>query len=119
MPKKPKSPCRYSGCAELTETPYCDKHSKVVTKHYNKYQRDPNTYKRYSNRWRRIRQLYIKEHPTCELCERKNILRPVEEVHHIVPLSKGGTHNDDNLMSLCKSCHSRITASEGGRWGQR
>ena len=56
-------------------------------------------------------------HPTCELCERENILRPVEEVHHIVPLSKGGTHNDDNLMSLCKSCHSRITASEGGRWG--
>ena len=33
MPKKPKSPCRYSGCAELTETPYCDKHSKMVTKH--------------------------------------------------------------------------------------
>ena len=117
MPKKPKSPCRYSGCAELTENPYCDKHTKFVTKHYNKYQRDPNTYKRYSNRWRRIRQPYIKEHPVCELCERKNILKTVEEVHHIIPLSKGGTHNDENLMSLCKSCHSKITATEGGCWG--
>ena len=26
-------------------------------------------------------------------------------------------HHEDNLMSLCKSCHSKITASEGGRWG--
>ena len=117
MPKKPKSPCRFSGCPELTENTYCNKHSKEVTKRYNKYQRDPNTYKRYSNRWRRIRQPYIKEHPVCELCERKNILKPVEEVHHIVPLSKGGTHNEENLMSLCKSCHSRLTATEGGRWG--
>lgn len=113
MPKKPKSPCRYSGCAELSESPYCKKHTKLVTKHYNKYQRNPDTYKRYSNRWRRIRQLYIKEHPVCELCERKNILKAVEEVHHIIPLSKGGTHNDENLMSLCKRCHSKIT----GRWG--
>ena len=102
MPKKPKIPCRYSGCAELSESPYCKKHTKLVTKHYNKYQRNPDTYKRYSNRWRRIRQLYIKEHPVCELCERKNILKAVE---------------DENLMSLWKRGHSKITATEGGRWG--
>jgi 5-methylcytosine-specific restriction protein A len=23
-----------------------------------------------------------------------------------------------NLMSLCKSCHSRITAESGDRWGR-
>jgi len=40
----------------------------------------------------------------------------VEEIHHIVPLSKGGTHAPDNLMSLCSSCHSAISAKEG-RWG--
>ena len=117
MPKKPRSPCRFAGCPELTEDLYCDKHKKLESRYYNKYKRDPNTYKRYGNRWRKIRQLYIKEHPVCELCERKNILRPVEEVHHIIPLSKGGTHRKENLMSLCKSCHSRITATEGGRWG--
>lgn len=117
MPKKPKSPCRFRGCPELTEEKYCEKHRKLESHYYNKYKRDPDTYKRYGNRWRRIRQFYIKEHPVCELCERKNILRPVEEVHHIVSLSKGGTHREENLMSLCKSCHSRITATEGGRWG--
>ena len=40
-----------------------------------------------------------------------------QEVHHIVPLAEGGTHDEDNLMALCKSCHSRITVREGGRWG--
>ena len=88
MPKKPKSSCRFSGRAELSESPYCEKHTKLVIKHYNKYQRDPNTYKRYSNRRRKIRQIYIKKHPVCELCEKKNILKPVEEAHYIVPLSK-------------------------------
>ena len=39
-----------------------------------------------------------------------------QEVHHIIPLADGGTHDEDNLMSLCKPCHSRITAKEGGRW---
>ncbi|MGI6512117.1 MAG: HNH endonuclease signature motif containing protein [Catenisphaera adipataccumulans] len=27
----------------------------------------------------------------------------VEEVHHIVPLSEGGTNDESNLMSLCRS----------------
>lgn len=117
MPKKPKSPCRFSDCPAISENLYCDKHNKIINKYYNKYKRAPDTYKHYSNRWRKIRQLYIKEHPVCELCEKNNILKPVEEVHHIVALSKGGTHKEENLMSLCKSCHSKITASEGGRWG--
>ena len=116
MPRKPKSPCRWSGCKELTEERYCKKHKQLAEKQYNKYQRDPHTYKRYNSRWRLIRQLYIKEHPVCEVCEKKGIVKAVEEVHHIIPLSEGGTHSDDNLMSLCKSCHSKITAKEGGRW---
>ncbi|MFR1509241.1 MAG: HNH endonuclease [Acutalibacteraceae bacterium] len=117
MPKRPKSPCRWNGCSALTDERYCEEHKKLAEKHYNKYKRDPSTYKRYGNRWRRIRQLYIKEHPVCELCEKHGKITPVREIHHIIPLSQGGTHHEDNLMSLCKSCHSRITATEGGRWG--
>jgi 5-methylcytosine-specific restriction endonuclease McrA len=33
-------------------------------------------------------------------------LTPSEEVHHIIPLSEGGTNKQQNLMALCKSCHS-------------
>lgn len=59
---------------------------------------------------------YAKEHPFCEKCFERGIIVPVEEVHHIVPLSEGGTHARDNLISLCKSCHSRIHAERGDRW---
>ena len=39
-----------------------------------------------------------------------------EEVHHKKPLSEGGTHERDNLIALCKSCHSRIHAERGDRF---
>ncbi len=117
MPNKPRSPCRFSGCPELTDTLYCSKHYKAMNRYYNKYKRDPLYKKRYGTAWRKIRDSYINNNPLCELCERKNILKHAEEVHHIIPLSKGGSHEEENLMALCKSCHSRITATEGGRWG--
>lgn len=41
--------------------------------------------------------------------------RPAEEVHHIIPLSQGGTHRNDNLMSLCQSCHTKIHLEIGDR----
>ncbi|MGO5312976.1 HNH endonuclease [Bilifractor sp. LCP21S3_A7] len=28
---------------------------------------------------------------------------PVEEVHHIIPISEGGTNDESNLESLCVS----------------
>lgn len=57
------------------------------------------------------------EHPLCEKCREAGRLTNAEKVHHIKPLSKGGTHAENNLMALCKRCHSEITAREGGRWG--
>ncbi len=32
---------------------------------------------------------------------------PAKEVHHIVPLSKGGTNTKANLLCLCETCHNR------------
>ena len=43
----------------------------------------------------------------------------VEEVHHILPLSRGGTNDEDNLMSLCKSCHSKINAKNGDMFNNK
>lgn len=117
MPRKPKRPCSYPGCPELVDGRYCEKHNQEVNRHYNRHQRDPETSKRYGRRWRKIRKTYITAHPLCEECKRQGKITPAEEVHHIKPLSDGGTHDYENLMSLCKSCHSKITAKEGGRWG--
>ena len=117
MPRKPKRPCSYPGCPRLTDGRYCDEHQKLTDKQYNKYRRNPEHRKRYNRAWKRIRDRYIKAHPLCEECYKNNKLTSAEEVHHIIPLSKGGTHDDDNLMSLCKACHSSITARSGDRWG--
>lgn len=27
------------------------------------------------------------------------------EVHHVIPLSRGGTNDPDNLVTLCRTCH--------------
>lgn len=118
MPRKPKRPCSYPGCPELTDDRYCEQHQSLVNKQYNKYQRDHESNKRYGRSWKRIRDRYIKTHPLCEECQRQGRLTPAEEVHHIIPLANGGSNNKENLMSLCKSCHSRITAQSGDRWGR-
>lgn len=119
MPYKPKRPCAYPGCGLLADSgEYCAEHKKVVTKRYNQYQRDPASNKRYGRSWKRIRDRYIKAHPLCEECDKNGRIKAAEEVHHILPLSKGGGNETSNLMALCKPCHSRITAESGDRWGR-
>ncbi len=119
MPYKPKRPCSYPGCPLLTSGSYCDAHRKLTEARYNKYERDPDTNKRYGRAWRRIREQYIGAHPLCEQCAKADKVTPAAEVHHILPLARGGTHETSNLMSLCSSCHSAITAKEGGRWQRK
>ena len=111
MPRKPKRPCSYPGCSHLTDGQYCDEHRKIAQHYYNRYQRDPDTQKRYGRAWRRIRLQYIQAHPLCEQCELEGRLTLAEEVHHILPLANGGTNDEDNLVALCKSCHSKVTIS--------
>ena len=117
VPMKPKRPCSYPGCPSLTTERLCEAHAKKESKRYEQYGRDPAKKKRYGRSWRRIRDQQLAEHPLCEQCEKIGKINPAREVHHIKPLSKGGMNEPGNLMSLCTSCHSEITAREGGRWG--
>jgi len=116
VPRKPKRPCNFPGCPKLTDGRYCEEHAKVMSEKYNRYERPYDSSKRYGYSWRKIRNRYIKRNPFCEECKKKGLLVLAEEVHHILPLSKGGNNSETNLMSLCKSCHSRITAQSGDRW---
>lgn len=119
MPRKPKRPCSYAGCPELTDSRFCEQHAKQEAKRYEKYDRDPATRRRYGREWKRIRDRYVTEHPLCEECKKQGKLTPAQEVHHVIPLSKGGTHAEDNLMSLCTPCHSEVSARDGDRWHTR
>lgn len=118
MPRKPKKPCSYPGCCKLTHDRYCEEHTKQSNKNYERFERPYNSSEKYGKHWRAIRSRYIKLHPLCEDCLEFGYtpIGKSEEVHHIKPLSKGGTNEYSNLRALCKSCHSRHTAEDGDRW---
>ena len=118
MPRKPRKPCRYPGCSALTDDSYCPEHKRLVAAQYNRYERTPDMKKRYKGPWPAIRRRFLAGHPLCEMCLREGMYTEAREVHHILPLADGGSHDTSNLMALCKPCHSRITATEGGRWGK-
>ena len=111
MPRKPRiapRPCQYPRCPNLTMVgQYCDVHRAEATRRYDKLERSPDHNRRYGHDWRQIRNRYISMHPLCEVCLLSGKLNPADEVHHIVSLDNGGTHDDDNLQSLCKSCHTK------------
>lgn len=115
MPTKPKKPCKYPGCPNLTDGTYCEQHRKLMARNYEKYQRAPDTRKKYGHEWRRIRNRYVAKHPLCERCLKKGRITPVEEVHHILPVNRGGTNEESNLMSVCKRCHNQIHIELGDR----
>ena len=115
MPYKPKRPCSHPGCPALVDGRFCQAHARQDARDYARYRRDPDTNKRYGAAWRRIRAAYIAAHPLCEECQRAGRLTPAREVHHILPLSQGGTHAIENLMALCTACHSGFTLAENNR----
>lgn len=86
-----------------------------MARQYEQYSRDPVNKNKYGRAWKRIRDSYVQAHPFCERCFERGILTPVDEVHHIVPISRGGTHARNNLMSLCRSCHNKIHHELGDR----
>ena len=112
MPRKPLRPCAHPGCPKLVDGRFCPAHDKQDMREYNRYRRDPETRKRYGSAWRKIRARYIALHPICEACLREGRYTPAEHVHHKIELSNGGTHDDENLCSLCKHHHSSIHLSE-------
>lgn len=63
--------------------------------------------------WAKARAAYLREHPLCEQCLRVRLTVVAAMVDHIVPMSDGGDKlDDDNLQSLCWSCHEVKKARE-------
>lgn len=61
-------------------------------------------------RWMRLRHVVLVEEPVCKICGRK----PSVEVDHIMPISKGGTDERDNLQGVCLECHEEKTRKDLG-----
>lgn len=115
--------CNWPACGDvaLPGRDRCADHAKK-REAYRRSSKDDNrpsaSARGYDVKWRRIRAMYLRRHPECAECG-----RPAEEVDHITPLARGGTHQWENLQALCKSCHSKKTISEnrgeGGKIASR
>ncbi len=125
MPTKPKRGCATWGCPNLAEgggvyclecasklgldadsRSYGDKSAEAVAndKWYN------------STAWRKLRRSYIERYPLCADCLKRGKITPAKVVDHIVPVLQGGDKfSEDNLQSLCQSCHERKSMAEGSR----
>ncbi|WP_141304364.1 HNH endonuclease [Moorella sp. E306M] len=110
MPKRLPTPCNYPGCPNLVEPGerYCPEHK---TQHYRRQneRRGTAAQRGYDARWQKVREMYLRQHPLCEMCEREGRVTPATMVHHKQPIRHGGeVLNMENLMAVCRACHDRI-----------
>lgn len=91
--------------------PHCDRVCKgrcsCVQRDYDKT-RGTSSERGYDSRWRAVRSEKLKLNPLCQDCELGGKITVANEVHHIVKVSVSPESRLDlnNLMSLCKACHS-------------
>lgn len=109
MPSQPLQYCLTPGCSQRVKSGHCDKHKAKPQYDINR----PSSSKRhYDRHWKPKRDKWLSEHPYCVECQRNGIVRPANEVDHIIPLSKGGVDNESNYQSMCKPHHSIKTWKE-------
>jgi 5-methylcytosine-specific restriction protein A len=118
MPHKPKKPCSYPRCPELTTERYCMEHQEKEqeskaerNKRYDTYKRDKKLIQFYKGKaWIKLRDIvYQREHGLCQRCLRENLFKKADVVHHIVEVKEDWDRrlDPDNLESLCHRCHNQ------------
>ena len=60
-----------------------------------------------SKQWQRILK---NQQNRCSICQKMFNAHRVPTMDHIIPLSKGGTHDSSNVQALCQSCNSSKNA---------
>lgn len=92
-------------------------YKKTTEKRKYQTKRDNLNHKVYnSDIWRKLRIMYLSEHPLCERCLEKDKIITAEHVHHKVEIDRGNNiiekktigYNYENLQALCKDCHKEI-----------
>lgn len=63
--------------------------------------------------WQQTREAKLRRDPFCQCCAVDGVMVEAKHVDHWVSLARGGSPTaNDNLVSLCVSCHSRKTLAE-------
>ena len=109
MTKKPLKPCKYLGCAKLTEGKYCDEHKEFSVK-----ERPTATGRGYDSKWRGARNRFLKINPLCVRCKGEGRLVKATVVDHVKPHrgDKKLFWDESNWQALCKKCHDKKTMTE-------
>jgi 5-methylcytosine-specific restriction endonuclease McrA len=62
----------------------------------------------YTEDWEQIKlQVYERDRYCCRKCGASVRGIPRRSVHHIIPLSRGGTNRPSNLLTECGDCHDK------------
>jgi 5-methylcytosine-specific restriction endonuclease McrA len=62
-----------------------------------------------STQWRRLKQqIMVRDDYTCQKCFKDVDETNSLEIHHIIPVCKGGSDSPNNLITLCPTCHRMI-----------
>ena len=122
MPYRPKRACTRPGCSVLTDAgglcPACRSKAGKQQDSAPDRKEDIKWYKR--RRWIRARDMHLRDHPLCERCEAMGFVDARHlQVHHIKNRKDFAelAYDQDNLETLCRSCHSTETRKrlpEGG-----
>lgn len=85
-------------------------------------QRGGSTERGYTARWQRASKQFLRQHPLCRECAKATPPRTAasSEVDHIIPHRGDMTLFWDrkNWQALCKTCHSRKTATEDSNFAR-
>ena len=103
-----KRPCL--DCGRLTDTNRCPDHQRQQQRAIDARRGSP-TERGYGTPWRRARKAVLRLIPYCVDCGHEGSADNPLTVDHIVPLSRGGTHDDDNLTTRCR----RHNSAKGAR----
>lgn len=119
MPSAAMRPCRHTGCGKLVSdgSGYCEAHQsdrKLGT--FADGRRSTRHERGYGSEWEKIRKRILsRDKGLCQVCKANDRVSVARQVDHIIPKAEGGQDEDDNLQSICITCHQLKTAAEATR----
>lgn len=112
---KAKKVCNEPDCSILTHSRFCPQHTRIHDR-----KRGTAAERGYTGKaWERTRRrVFARDLYKCQSCGRLVMGKGEAHCDHIVPKEAGGSDDDTNLQTLCRTCHSRKTATEDGGFGR-
>ena len=115
MPYRAPRPCAHVSCDNLSTQTYCQIHAADARPWAVERRKTPGKLDYHTAAWQRKREWRLKrDHYLCQVCLKKQppIFSAAYGVDHVIPVSEGGTDDEENLQAICRECHSLKTQKE-------